>query len=220
VLTAEQRAKINQALTTCNGDRKLACEMLNVTGRQLRDLIYNNPDLKSSWSTPKARASEVELMDGPRIVAEIENPVVNEATQAKFAELMKATGATEDDLKVAMSLQEAYGKHTSKCVDMVGGGLVKRAISLGVLLDKMEKQLDEGFHGEDAGEQFATWNETYAEANKNMIRIMEVLTASEVARAKVKLFASQASGGKGNNRNRPSFGPKTAIIAQNVTVEK
>lgn len=134
--------------------------------------------------------------------------------EQEFKKLLVGT-AEEGDLVEAMSLQKAYGRYTEDCESLIGGTLVERGLKLKRILGLLDDQISKDLEAEALSETFTSKSILYVEAHKMLARIMEVVSGSRLARAKA-LALKEA--GKSKGRGKTSFGPKTAIVAQNVMV--
>lgn len=210
----EETAKINSALTACNGDREAAAAMLNVPFAELKIKMMNRKALRVQWSTPQASKEVVVQSNGQLpvpIPAETQEEMAARA-QADFEKLMQ--GANGDvDLAQALSLQKAYGKYTEQCQALVGGSLIEQAMKLKDLLNKIHPRLTEGVSGA-LPEGFTSMSILYTECQKQLGSIMEKVNASLVVNAKVKAIREAGKNGKAR---KPGFGPKnqTNVVAQN-----
>lgn len=213
MLTADEKRRINDALTRNNGDRRLACAALNITIKDLKTIINNNKDLKALWGKkPRALLTIGSGEETPNVqVVVVENEALIQARrEQEFQKLVSVTGG-EGELENSFSLQKAYGRYTEECESLLGGTLVERGIALRKLLKRLDAEIEEALSL--PVEELKVRSDLYAECHKQLARIMEVVTTSRLARAKQTALKEA---GKSKGKGKTSFGPKTAIVAQTV----
>lgn len=219
-MTYEEKRKINTALTTNNGSRALAAAALNITAKSLKAIIHNNADLKKLWAKPKGQTllraqqsnhKSVEM----EVIAESEEQIM-ERREREFQKLLAGT-ETVEELEQSFALQRVYSKFTEEAESMIGGGLVSQSIKLTKLCEKLSEKMSELLTDGKLGPEFVAVSNALESSEKTIARIMEVVSANRVAKAKIKSMNEAAKGNK--RRGTPGFAPKkTNIIATNVQV--
>lgn len=218
MLTADEKRRINDALTTSNGNRKAASAVLNISSNRLKTIINNNDDLRAQWSQKRLAPFTTRAEPMTVVPAESEEQI-RARREGEFQKLMHGTGEPEEIVH-AMSLMRAYGHFSEEMESLLGGGLVERGIKLKKLCDTLDKKLHDGLNADKQPEGLTTISILYIEAHKQLSHISEVVGASRVARAKIQMFKDQAKGNK--NRGKVAWGPKMQnnIVANNVQVNK
>lgn len=215
MLKPDEKRRINEALTKCNGDKQAAADMLQMDVKKLRWAINNNKDLRAFWTAAGKRATAVEVLNGPMLPDEPrETPEQAEAREEEeFRKHLENLGLESGDVVEARALSKVYGSHIGKCINLIGGGITKRALALMKFCEKLDLRFAEGFSGENADVALANWTTAYVEAHKLLAGYLKAAALSSVARAKIKALQEAANGNR--NRGKPSFGPKqTNIIAK------
>lgn len=219
MLKPEEKRRINEALTKCNGDKRAAADMLNMPVSRLRDTINNNKDLRAFWTAKGRATTSIEVMGGPMLPDEPkESPAEIEAREeAEFKKHLQDMGQDPKEQEQGLSLARVYGAKINYCVNLMGGGVLKRFLGLMSHSKELEDRYKVGFSGETATADYSNWIIDRTETDKQIASYMKAAVLSQVAREKIKALQAAANGNKGHAK--PSFGPKqTNIIARNVQV--
>lgn len=220
MLKPEEKRRINEALTKCNGDKSAAAALLQMDVKKLRWTIYGNKDLRAFWTGVGKSATAVQVMGGPMLPDEPKESQeqIEAREEEEFRKHLESLGFESGDVTEARALSKIYGTHIGRCINLIGGGITKRAMAIIRLCEQLDIRFSEGFSGENADATLATWSITYMEAHKMLAVYMKAAALSSVARAKIKALQDAANGNK--SKGRPAFGPKqTNIIAKgNVQV--
>lgn len=220
MLKPEEKRRINEALTKCNGDKRAAAEMLQMDVDKLRWTVNGNKDLRAFWTPAGRKANPVAIMGGPMLPDEPKetSAEIEAREEAEFKKHLEYIGEESGDVTEALALSKMYGSQIGRCINLIGGGITQRALALIRLCKKLDEERAAGFTGEHAVAASVNWSITYMEAHKMLATYMKAAALSSVARAKIKALQDAANGRNGHSK--PSFGPKqTNIIAKgNVQV--
>lgn len=216
MLNAEEIKRVNEVMTACNGDRTKAANILCISRTVLSSYIACSKDLKNLWSKPRVKkeVTAMQAYSGPRL--EVVDPETAEEQEkrldAEFEKLVCGTGTMSGEMIAARALQKAYGHHLNRCMDLMGGSLVDRALKLKKLIDDKEKLIAEGSGTGDMVQAMIYTAELngYLEMHNVLIKILEVSNKSSLARAKIKQMEGNKEAGK--PKGKPGFSPKTQTI--------
>lgn len=213
MLSPEELRKCHEVLTACNGDREKASKILCMTRANLTKLISVNKPLGDVWTTkhkPKEAITSVEVFKGPTLKV-LEPETYEQAEKrmdAEFQTLVCGTGEMTAEMAAARALQKAYGNHLGRCMDMMGGNLMSRALKLQKLIDDKQRVIEEGVQVMDEVEvmKYTAELNGFIEMHNVLINIMSMTTKTSLARAKIKQMEGTKEAGK--PKGKPGFGPK------------
>ena len=217
--SAEEITRINRAMTEANGDRDVAAAALGITKHALTNILNTTLALKTQWCKPRKliTVSPSELVQGmPLDLMSAELPAEVAARNQEAFDKLLAKSINPEAMAVNQTLAKMFGQHLEQCGNLVGGTLIERVLLLKEEIKKRQEEVDRGFVGEDAGTQLKATLEFIAAADNTIISVMEIINRTTTARAKLKEM--EGGNNAGRPKGKPGFGPKTAIIAQNVTV--
>ena len=222
VLSPEEIRKVNEVMTSCNGDRTKAASILCMTRPALTQMINTCVPLKQTWV--KAREAkpitDIQQYAGPAL--QVLNPETVEEQEKRMDEefelLICGSAGMTPDMAAARQLQKAYSNHPARCIDLIGGSIIDRAIKLKKLIDSLDQKIAESSEApcldEITVQQYTTDRTFYIQAHQVLTGMLEKTTKTSLARAKIK----QMEGGKseGKPKGKPGFSPKQ----QNIVISE
>lgn len=154
-MTDEQRSKINQALLDCNGSQPAAAKLLGMDGEKLRDVLRRNKGLRDRWLPGKApSAIDVMARENPTLhpgapVVETPTLLTEEQIEKALAKDnqalrrgMETLGLKGKELETALAIQAFSNRYYAEGLQLIGGGVVVRAIKLMTQAEIIEGRLE------------------------------------------------------------------------------
>ncbi len=202
-------------MVACNGDRKKASEILCMPRVALTATLQNCRPLKQVWCKIEKPEpiTAVQSYKKPALqVLDAESAAdLEKRMDLEFEKLVCGTGEMTSEMMSARALQKAYGSHLGRCMDLMGGSLVDRALKLKKLIDEKEKLIERGTETGDLvqAQVYTAELNGYIEMHNVLIRILDMSNKSAMSRAKIR----QMEGGKDSNKpkGKPGFSPKQTI---------
>ncbi len=155
MITDQLRADIHAAMEKTGGNGQEAAALLGMTKTQLWNHIHRDPTLKANWTKKGMVATETEseLIHRPALPLNVtpeEWITAQEVSDAlakedlAFRTGLDAIGVTGERLKLVVALQQFHGRHYTRALDLIGGGITKLFTDLMVEVDKINKALESG----------------------------------------------------------------------------
>lgn len=193
-MTEQDKKRVNEELTKANGNRRQAAAVLGMSVQRLRNVICSSPLLRSQWvQTKNPGPTAGETMQGPPAVAEPTETQVqqSEREEGEFRKLLETTGKTPEDVVLAMSYQQMFGRHVVKVVNVMGGGAMARSLRLLERIEALEAEFDAGFTGEHALAEFEVKAKFYVELHNAYRGLFDAASQSMAAKAKIEMYRQQ-----------------------------
>lgn len=210
-VTEEETLRIHQALSDAGGDREKASIALEMTWPKLTDEICGCPALLAVWGKVAVAAPTAEDVGSVIEFSEAAVPIEVKPT-VRFVTGLKKLGLTEDEVSMAVSLQEFHNRHFTQSVDIVGGCVTVTALKLKSKLDELDSTIRAGFADDkgvwDTGREAMCW-ETYLKIADQFRKMAAMSNDVAMKKALVKLKEKQSRDGAGRSA-KPAFSPMLA----------
>lgn len=232
-MTPELEAKINAAMETSEGDRRIAAELLGITRIELHNFTHRNPVLRARWVASRAKHSAMpaEASQIHRPMPVITKPqsesaiaILSDADIAKAIEKedslvrngLDNTGMKPKVRDLAMALQKLQNKHFTRCVEMLGGGITKQFLEIMVEVEELTRRLNDTV-APPTPEQELLWREDRSRLLDMMQKFYDRASSAALTQAKVHALKNQ---GNGRKSGKPGFSPLVAVQGQHVTINE
>jgi hypothetical protein len=225
-LTAEDIAKINRAMEACEGDQKAAAEILGMDKTRLAQAVQRVPSLSARWkhsagiaagelvtqsdevnrTTPK----ELALTSSERMAIELS------VTEKKLNRSLVKLGFRQKEIEAISAVEEFAGNHFQQTLSIMHGGLLKSAMRLMLLAERIESTYLQDDHMEERDRKY--WWDTYFKILEKLRDFNEQTNKAALTKALIEIKRKEAEGG-GVKNTKPSFQPLSAVQV-NVTGAK
>jgi hypothetical protein len=230
-----ERSRIELVLEGTAGDRKAAARILEMTPKQLANIIRNNAPLREKWvkkntprgshlvTAPTEAPTELETMrlgaPDPELppVTPVEQAlarVVDDSDCAMRGDL-ESLGLTPEQSDEAMSYVRYHAKHSAKSVDLFGAMIVKRGLRLVEITQQLEEDIKaknfrdirspDGAFVIRSGEESKF--ELYDRCLSQLRKLTELTHTGALARAKIRMWDKAGSTNPNGKNRKPGFSP-------------
>lgn len=217
--TAEDIAKINAAMEAAHGNTADAADILGIERNRLRALIQSHQGLSARWTvSTETLEGETKINDitainrvPPKPIALTEREKVAVALTVQDRKLNKSLrklGFGQSEVEAISSVEEFAGQHFEETLTIMHGGLLKSAMRLMMLAEKIERQYlqDEGLEERDR----KWWWDQYFRIIEKLRDMNEQTNKAALTKALIELKKKESEGGGGQNK-KIAFQPLSAV---------
>lgn len=217
-VTAEDIAKINKALEASGGNRAAAAEIIGMAVGRLTSAVNSNPALSARWHTNN------DLLDGKTNINPITainrtppKPLDLAPSQKMAIELtvgekklnrsLAKLGFKSAEIQAISSVEEFAGQHFEETLSIMHGGLLKSAMRLMLLAERIEQTYLQEDDLEPKERDF--WWKAYFEILEKLRSMNEQTNKAALTKALIEMKRKESEGG--NPRGKPGFQPLSAV---------
>lgn len=226
-VTVEEIAQINKALEATEGDFQAAADILGCTRNRIAHAVQRQPALTARWRSDKALVDGKTAIDSITTINRIKPKPLELAPQQRLAiELsinekkmnrsLAKLGFRAAEIQAISSIEEFAGQHFEETLSIMHGGLLKSAMRLMLMAERIERDYLQG-DIEDPKER-GFWWDTYFEILEKLRSMNEQTNKAALTKALIEIKRKEAEGG-GQRSGKVGFQPLSAVQI-NVTSTK
>lgn len=207
--------KVNAALEEVKGDRTLAARLLGVDKGRVEALIKWNPTLKNRWAEKPSEPADAPALTEDQMITRVQTEPLAKSNEEKMAVALVMSerkmskslrklgfGATEID--AISSIEEFAGAHFSETLSIMHGGMLKGAMRLMMLSDRIEQTYLQDDTLEDKDRRY--WWDTYFRILESLRSMHDQANKAALTKAMIDIKKNEGKGG-----GKPGFSPLSAI---------
>lgn len=217
-LTSEDIAKINKALEACNGGVAAAADVLGMTAHRVSYAITHNPSLNARWKSSSA------VLNGETVINPVTTinrtppqplnltPVQQQAvelsvTDRKLTRSLHKLGFKQQEIQAISSVEEFAGQHFEQTLSIMHGGLLKSAMRLMLLAEKIERDYLQDPVMEEKDRKW--WWGIYFEILEKLRGMNDQTNKAALTKALIEIKKKDQNG-----LGKPGFSPHTTTAIQ------
>lgn len=216
-VTAEDIARAHKALEAAKGDRKFAAEILGIEPGRLAMWIARYPQLHAQWSGERpTQLGEVKVKDEIDAVARtlpkplaLTEPqrmaIALEMNEKKLNKSLAKLGFKQNEITAISNVEEFAGEHFQSTLSIMHGGLLKSAMRLMLLAERIESTYLQDESLEERDRKY--WWDTYFRILEKLRDFNEQTNKAALTKALIEMKKKESGGGM----SKPGFSPQTAI---------
>lgn len=217
-ITSEDIAKINKALEASGGNHAAAAEILGMPTHRVNYAVRSHPALSARWRTGedlvegktdinpvtvinRTPPKPLELAPSQKLAVELT------VGEKKLNKSLAKLGFKSAEIQAISSVEEFAGQHFEETLSIMHGGLLKSAMRLMLLAERIEGDYLQSDDLEGRDRDF--WWKVYFEILEKLRSMNEQTNKAALTKALIEMKRKESEGG--NPRGKPGFQPLSAV---------
>lgn len=217
-ITVEEIAQINKAMEAVQGNRAAAAEIVGIEKSRLDRAIITTPALTARWKTTEALA-DGEVVINPVTTINRTPPVPLGLSSAdrmaielstgekKINKSLAKLGFKQAEITAISSIEEFAGQHFQETLSIMHGGLLKSAMRLMLLAERIEQTYLQDDNLEEKERDW--WWSRYFQILENLRGMNEQTNKAALTKAIIEIKKKEGGG-----LGKPGFSPHTTTAIQ------
>lgn len=217
-ISVEEIAQINKAMEATQGDALSAAEVLGVSVNRINNAISRNPALTARWRTSQTMLDgETNINPTTAINRTPPKPLGLSPAQRQAIELsigerkinksLAKLGFKSAEIQAISSIEEFAGQHFQETLSIMHGGLLKSAMRLMILAERIESQYLQDENMEEKDRKW--WWDQYFRILEKLRDMNDQTNKAALTKALIEIKKKEGGG-----LGKPGFSPHTTTAIQ------